>query len=101
MAIDRMPFSQCFFLYMQDKHKIGYSMEIATYAESRGFSEIWQADTRRRATANHDGAFCSHQSPALWHGRAADLDAEPGRDRRYLEHDVGLAAGVGDGKGPG
>jgi 5,10-methylenetetrahydromethanopterin reductase len=33
-------------LYMQDKHDLGYEMEIACYAEERGFSEIWQADTR-------------------------------------------------------
>ena len=33
-------------LYMQDKHDIQYELEIAKYAEERGFSEIWQADTR-------------------------------------------------------
>jgi 5,10-methylenetetrahydromethanopterin reductase len=33
-------------LYMQDKHDIRYELEIARYAEERGFSEIWQADTR-------------------------------------------------------
>ena len=33
-------------LYMQDKHPIAYEMEMAKYAEERGFSEIWQADTR-------------------------------------------------------
>lgn len=33
-------------LYMQDKHDIQYELEIARYAEERGFSEIWQADTR-------------------------------------------------------
>lgn len=33
-------------LYMQDKHPIAYEIEMAQYAESRGFSEIWQADTR-------------------------------------------------------
>ena len=33
-------------LYMQDKHPIPYELEIARYAEERGFSEIWQADTR-------------------------------------------------------
>lgn len=33
-------------LYMQDKHSIQYELEIAQYAEERGFSEIWQADTR-------------------------------------------------------
>jgi 5,10-methylenetetrahydromethanopterin reductase len=33
-------------LYMQDKHDIAYELEIAKYAEERGFSEIWQADTR-------------------------------------------------------
>jgi len=31
---------------MQDKHDIAYELEIAKYAEDRGFSEIWQADTR-------------------------------------------------------
>ncbi len=35
-----------FALYMQDKHPLGYELEIAEYAEARGFSEIWQADTR-------------------------------------------------------
>lgn len=33
-------------LYLQDKHDIGYELEMARYAEERGFSEIWQADTR-------------------------------------------------------
>ena len=33
-------------LYLQDKHDISYEMEMAQYAEERGFSEIWQADTR-------------------------------------------------------
>jgi 5,10-methylenetetrahydromethanopterin reductase len=35
-----------FALYMQDKHPIQYELEMAKYAEERGFSEIWQADTR-------------------------------------------------------
>jgi len=33
-------------LYMQDKHAIPYELEMARYAESRGFDAIWQADTR-------------------------------------------------------
>ena len=33
-------------LYMQDKHPIRYEIEMVKYAETRGFSEIWQADTR-------------------------------------------------------
>ena len=33
-------------LYLQDKHNIRYELEIAQDAEDRGFSEIWQADTR-------------------------------------------------------
>src|SRR5512147_3230661 len=33
-------------LYMQDKHPIRYEIDMARYAEERGFSEIWQADTR-------------------------------------------------------
>jgi 5,10-methylenetetrahydromethanopterin reductase len=33
-------------LYMQDKHPISYELEVVKYAEERGFSEIWQADTR-------------------------------------------------------
>lgn len=33
-------------LYMQDKHAIRYELDMATYAEAQGFSEIWQADTR-------------------------------------------------------
>jgi 5,10-methylenetetrahydromethanopterin reductase len=35
-----------FALYLQDKHDIQYELEIAKYAEDRGFTEIWQADTR-------------------------------------------------------
>lgn len=35
-----------FALYLQDKHDIQYELEMAKYAEERGFSEIWQADTR-------------------------------------------------------
>jgi 5,10-methylenetetrahydromethanopterin reductase len=33
-------------LYMQDKHPIQQELEMVKYAEERGFSEIWQADTR-------------------------------------------------------
>ena len=33
-------------LYMQDRHDMQYELEMAVYAEERGFSEIWQADTR-------------------------------------------------------
>ena len=33
-------------LYMQDKPPIRYELEMVKYAEERGFSEIWQADTR-------------------------------------------------------
>jgi len=33
-------------LYLQDKHDLRYEIEMARYAEERGFSEIWQADTR-------------------------------------------------------
>lgn len=33
-------------LYMQDKHPVQYELVMASYAEERGFSEIWQADTR-------------------------------------------------------
>jgi 5,10-methylenetetrahydromethanopterin reductase len=35
-----------FALYLQDKHNMAYEMEMVKYAEERGFSEIWQADTR-------------------------------------------------------
>lgn len=41
-----MPIKPRFALYMQDKHPLAYELEMAEYAESRGFSEIWQADTR-------------------------------------------------------
>ena len=33
-----------FALYMQDKHSMAYELEMAQYAEDRGFSEIWQAE---------------------------------------------------------
>ena len=33
-------------LSLQDKHDIKYELQIAQYAEEKGFSEIWQADTR-------------------------------------------------------
>jgi len=35
-----------FALYLQDKHNMHYELEMVRYAEERGFSEIWQADTR-------------------------------------------------------
>jgi 5,10-methylenetetrahydromethanopterin reductase len=35
-----------FALYLQDKHPMPYELEMVRYAEYRGFSEIWQADTR-------------------------------------------------------
>jgi 5,10-methylenetetrahydromethanopterin reductase len=35
-----------FALYMQDKHDMQYELDMVRYAEERGFSEIWQADTR-------------------------------------------------------
>ncbi len=33
-------------LYLQDKHPLPYEIEVARYAEEKGFAEIWQADTR-------------------------------------------------------
>jgi len=33
-------------LYLQDKHNMRYELEMAQYAEEKGFSEVWQADTR-------------------------------------------------------
>jgi 5,10-methylenetetrahydromethanopterin reductase len=33
-------------LYFQDKHPLRYEIEMAKYAEAKGFTEIWQADTR-------------------------------------------------------
>ena len=33
-------------LYFQDKHDIASELEMAQYAERRGITEIWQADTR-------------------------------------------------------
>ena len=33
-------------LYFQDKHPISYELEMARYAEKKGITEIWQADTR-------------------------------------------------------
>jgi len=33
-------------LYLQDKHSISYELEMALYAEEKGFTEVWQADTR-------------------------------------------------------
>lgn len=35
-----------FALYLQDKHDMQYELDMVRYAEQRGFSEIWQADTR-------------------------------------------------------
>ncbi len=33
-------------LYYQDKHSLPYLLEMAEYAEERGFAEIWPSDTR-------------------------------------------------------
>lgn len=33
-------------LYYQDKHPLPYLLEMAEYAEEKGFAEIWPADTR-------------------------------------------------------
>lgn len=40
MAIDRVA------LYLQDKHPIREGMELAKYAEDRGFEAVWQAESR-------------------------------------------------------
>ena len=48
-------------LYMQDKHPIAYEIEMVKYAEEKGFSEIWQADTRlARDCVVLMSAFLSH-----------------------------------------
>jgi 5,10-methylenetetrahydromethanopterin reductase len=45
---------------MQDKHPLGYELQMAEYAEARGFNEIWQADTRlARDCVTMMGAFLS------------------------------------------
>jgi 5,10-methylenetetrahydromethanopterin reductase len=33
-------------VYMQDKNDISQELELAAYAEARGFSEVWQGDNR-------------------------------------------------------
>ena len=33
-------------LYLQDAHSIREGMEIARYAEVKGFQAVWQADSR-------------------------------------------------------
>ena len=39
-------------IYLQDAHPIREGMQIAQYAESRGFEAVWQAESRlvREAT---------------------------------------------------
>ena len=39
-------------VYLQDAHPIREGMEIAKYAESKGFEAVWQAESRlvREAT---------------------------------------------------
>jgi 5,10-methylenetetrahydromethanopterin reductase len=55
-----MPPKPRFALYMQDKHPLGYELQMAEYAEARGFNEIWQADTRlARDCVTMMGAFLS------------------------------------------
>jgi alkanesulfonate monooxygenase SsuD/methylene tetrahydromethanopterin reductase-like flavin-dependent oxidoreductase (luciferase family) len=49
-------------LYYQDKHPLPYLLEVAEYAEDKGFSEIWPADTRR---------------PGLHRGDVGDLGSHP------------------------
>ena len=33
-------------LYLQDAHSIREGIEIARYAEAKGFEAVWQADSR-------------------------------------------------------
>ncbi|HCV34941.1 MAG TPA: hypothetical protein DGF10_09780, partial [Acidimicrobiaceae bacterium] len=40
------PVEQRVALYFQDKHPIDVELAMARYAEEKGISEIWQADTR-------------------------------------------------------
>src|SRR5450759_5793705 len=62
-------------LYMEDKHPIRYELEMARYAEARGFSEIWQADTRL-AMLEHFEAFrrVFAMEEVTYHGEFVKLD---------------------------
>ena len=78
-------------LYMQDKHPISYEIAMARYAEEKGFSRDLaggHAAGARLCRADERAAL-EHQTPAHRLGRAADLDAQPRRHRRHLEHAVG------------
>ena len=62
-------------LYMQDKHNLHYELEMAKYAEERGFSEIWQADTRlaTRLHRNDECVFVQHPASSHWFSSSAHL----------------------------
>ena len=97
MASHNMPAKPRFALYMQDKHPLGYELEMAEYAESRGFSEIWQADTRlARDCVTMMAAFLTRtRRLRVGSGVLPIWTRNAGRDRRHLEHDVGAGqAGV-------
>ena len=71
-----------FALYLQDKHDMQYELEIARYAEERGFSEIWQADTRLA------------QLQPFGYGRYAQpVDADALRHARDRDRAVSVAVG--------
>jgi 5,10-methylenetetrahydromethanopterin reductase len=57
MAKDRVA------LYLQDAHELAESIELVKYAESKGFDEVWQAESRLvRDAIVPMAAFASHTS---------------------------------------
>ena len=90
-------------LYLQDKHDIAYEIEIAQYAEEKGFSEIWQADTRlaRDCVVMMTALLAVDQPAPHRQRRAAHLHPQPRGHRRDLEHHVGARRADPRGREPG
>ena len=77
-------------LYLQDAHELSEGIELAKYAEAKGFEAVWQAESR----LVHDAivpmaAFAGDDHPTQGrYGRDQQLDAQHWLARRYFS-DVG------------
>ena len=70
-------------VYLQDAHAVREGMEIARYAESKGFHAIWQAESRlvREATVPMAAFLAVTERIKVGSGCGEQLDAEPGAAR--------------------
>ena len=92
-------------LYLQDAHPIREAIELAQYAEAKGFDAVWQADSRlvREAVVPMAAFARDHDDDQDRLGRHRHLDPQPGPpgERRSRRSTTSPPAGSSAASAPG